>query len=89
MKSRPAWLGVGLEAVFGSLQADAHVVQLAGEPFAGVLGGLPARLEVLIDEFAGEGIREVGGDLGTHGVDGDFDDTGLAGGADFVVLLGV
>src|ERR1700722_340256 len=81
--------GIGLEPVFGTLQADTHVLQLASEPLTGVLGGLPARFKVLIDEFGGERIGEIDGDLGTHGVDSDFDDTGLAGGANFVVLFGV
>ena len=43
--------GIGLKSIFGTLQTNPHIVQLAGQPFAGVLSGLPAGFEILIDEF--------------------------------------
>jgi hypothetical protein len=75
--------GVLLEVVFGTFEFDAHVIELAGEPIGGLFGGFPARFEVLIDEFGGEGVEEGGGEAGVGGIGGDFDDAGLAGGAGF------
>ena len=75
--------GVLLEGIFGFFEFDAHVIELAGEPVGGFLGGFPAGFEILFDEFGGEGVEEVGGELGVGGIGGDFDDAGLAGGAGF------
>jgi hypothetical protein len=40
--------GVGLQGVFGFLQLDPDVFHLVGQPFARVLGALPAGFQVLI-----------------------------------------
>ena len=79
---------VGLESVFGTLQLDAHVFQLARQPFAGVLAHLPAGFHVGVDEFLGQRVGEVGSEAGVGGVVQEFHDARLAGGADFQIAGG-
>ena len=73
--------GVGLHGILGAGQLFARVAELAAQPIAHPLGGLPAGFEILLDELVIEGVGEIGGDLGAGGIDGDLDDAGAGGGA--------
>ena len=73
-EQQPGGAGVALEFVLGFFELDADVVHLACEPFARLLCGFPARLEVLLAELGGEGVGEVGGELWIGGVVEDFDE---------------
>src|ERR1019366_9219006 len=73
--------GIALELIFGALQLDAHVFQLARQPLAGALVHLPAGFHTLIDVFVAEGVDKVGGEAGVGGIAQDFNDAGLSGGA--------
>ena len=54
---------VGLQLVLRLLQLDLQILELLREPLPGVLGGLPAALEVLVDVLLRQRVAEVGGHL--------------------------
>ncbi len=80
--------GVGLEGVLGLFELDLDFLHLVLEELAGVLGGLPAGVEVLLNELRGEGVGEVGGGPGVGGVHGDIDEAGVGLGADLEGVRG-
>ena len=46
------------------VQLRLHLVQMAGQPFTGVLRGFPSHLTALFDEFADQRIGEIRGRFG-------------------------
>ncbi len=81
-KHQPGLAGVGLQAVFGALELDAHVLQLLIEPTAGLVGGFAAGFEILRNDLARERVGERGGHRRIGGIDADLENPALSGAVD-------
>ena len=74
--------------MLGTLQFEAHFLELPGKPFAGALAHVPADFQVLPDILIGQGVGEAGGHVWIGGIALDGNDAGFWCGLDFQAVDG-